>query len=177
MKKLFEISMLFFLSVILCACPYSSAYYLDETPGLNVDETLLGKWVAFIKKPNNSREEAVYLTLEKKNDTEYTISFSGSLDELRPYKYITSDSLSGTAFMSLVDNRQFLNIRINSRVYIAELSLKDDKLSLLPLAESFTAKMILNSESLRKSVELHYKTRVRPTIDDDFCLRNMIKTN
>ena len=177
MKKLFEISMLFFLTVTLCACPYSSAYYLDETPNIHVEDALLGKWIAFVKKPNSTREEAVYCSLEKKNDTEYNISFSGSLDALRPYKYITSDSLVGTAFMSTVENRQFLNIRINSRVYIAELEFKDDKLSLLPLAESFTAKMILNNESLRKSVEVHYKTRVHPILDDDFCLRNMIKTN
>jgi hypothetical protein len=177
MKKLFEISLLFFLSVTLCACPYSSAYYLDETPGINVEDAFLGKWIAFVKKPNSNREEAVYLNLEKKNDTEYNISFSGNLDELRPYKYITSDSLAGTAFMSIVDNRKFLNIRINSRIYIAELDFKDDKLSLLPLAESFTAKMIFTSEALRKSVEVHYKTRVHPTLDDDFCLRNMVKAN
>lgn len=177
MKKLFEISLLFFLSVSLCSCPYSSAYNLDETPVINVDETLLGKWVAFVKKPNGSREEAVYLSLQKKNDTEYNISFTGNLDELRPYRYITSDSLAGTAFMSLVDNRQFLNIRINSRVYIAELGFKNEKLYLLPLAESFTAKMIFSSEALRKSVEVHYKTRVHPVLDDDFCLRDMVKIN
>ena len=177
MKKLLEISLLFFLCVTLCACPYSSAYYLDETPGINVDDNLVGRWITFVKKPNNNREEAVYCNLEKKNDTEYNISFSGNLDELRPYKYITSDSLTGTAFVSTVNNRQFLNIRINSRVYIAELEFKDDKLSLLPLAECFTAKMIFNSAALRKSVEVHYKTRVRPTLDDDFCLRNMVKTN
>jgi len=79
--------------------------------------------------------------------------------------------------MSTVEDRQFFNIRINSRTYIAELKLKDDKLSLLPLAESFTAKMIFNSAALRKSVEVHYKTRVHPLLDDDFCLRNMTKLN
>ena len=177
MKKLLEISLLFFLSVTLCACPYSSAYYLDETPNIYVEDALVGKWIAFVKKPNSTREEAVYCSLEKKNDTEYNISFSGNLDALRPYKYITSDSLAGTAFMSTVDSRQFLNIRINSRVYIAELEFKDDRLSLMPLAESFTAKMIFNSAALRKSVEVHYKTRVHPTLDDDFCLRNMVKVN
>lgn len=177
MKKLFEISLLFFLPVILCACPYSSAYYLDETPNIYVEDALVGKWVAFIKKPNNAREEAVYLNLGKKTDTEYTISFGGALDELRPYKFITSDSLAGRAFMSTVDGRQFLNISINSRVYIAELDFTGDKLSLLPLAESFTAKMIFTSEALRKSVEVHYKTRVHPTLDDEFCLRDMVKVN
>ena len=175
MKKIFEISLLFFLCVTLCACPYSSAYYLDETPNIYVEDVLLGKWIAFIKKPNITREEAVYLNLSKKTDTEYNISFTGNLDELRPYKYITSDSLAGIAFMSTVDDRQFLNIKINARVYIAELDFKDNKLSLLPLAESFTGKMIFTSAALRKSVEVHYKTRVHPVLDDDFCLRDMVK--
>ena len=177
MKKLFEISLLFFLSVTLCACPYSSAYYLDETPNIYVEEALMGKWIAFVKKPNSNREEAVYLNLTKKTDTEYNISFSGNIDELRPYKHIASDSLAGRAFVSTVDGKQFLNISINSRVYIAELDFKDDKLSLLPLAECYTAKMIFTSEALRKSVEVHYKTRIHPVIDDDFCLRDMVKVN
>lgn len=175
MKKLFEISLLFFLSVSLCSCPYSSAYNLDETPGIYVEDVLLGNWITYVKKPNSNREEAVYLSLKKKTDMEYEISFSGNLDELKPYKYITSDSLSGTAFMSTVGDRQFFNIKINSRVYIAELCLKDNKLSLLPLAEHFTAKMIFNCQALRNSVDFHYKTRVHPILDDDFCLKGMVK--
>jgi hypothetical protein len=177
MKKLFEISLLFFLSVSLCSCPYSSAYYLDETSNIYVEDALLGKWITFIKRPNSSREEEVYLTLTKRTNTEYNISITGTLDDLRPYNVLISDSLTGTAFMSTVDDRQFFNIRLNTRIYIAELKLKDDKLSLLPLAESFTAKMIFNSAALRKSVEVHYKTRVHPLLDDDFCLRNMVKLN
>jgi len=175
MKKLFEISLLFFLSVSLCSCPYSSAYFLDETSNIYVEDALLGKWVTFIKTPRSSREEEVYLTLTKKTDTEYNITFTGGLNELRPYRVLISDSLTGTAFMSTVDDRQFFNIRINSRNYIAELKLKNNMLSLLPLAESFTAKMVRNAADLRKSVEIHYKTRVHPLLDDDFCLRNMTK--
>ena len=177
MKKLFEISLLFFLCITLCSCPYSSAYYLDETSGMNVEDALLGKWTTLVKKSGSSREEEIHLTLSKRTDTEYNISITGNLNELQPYRVLISDSLTGTAFMSLVDDRQFFNININSRVYIAELKLKDEKLSLLPLAESFTAKMIFNSAALRKSVEVHYKTRVHPLLDDDFCLRNMVKLN
>ena len=177
MKKLFEISLLFFLCLTLCACPYSSAYYLDETSGMNVQDALLGKWTTYMKKPGSSGEEEIYLSLSKKTDTEYHISITGNLNELRPYRVLISDSLTGTAFMSLVDNRQFLNININSRIYIAGLKLKDDKLSLLPLAENFTGKMVRNTADLRKSVEVHYKTRVHPLLDDDFCLRNMVKLN
>jgi len=177
MKKLFEISLLFFLSATLCSCPYSSAYYLDETSNIYVEDALLGKWITSIKRPGSSRQEDIYLTLTKRTDTEYNITFTGDLNQLRPFNVLIADSLTGTAFMSTVEDRQFFNIRINSRTYIAELKLKDDKLSLLPLAESFTAKMIFNSAALRKSVEVHYKTRVHPLLDDDFCLRNMSKLN
>ena len=128
MKKLFEISLLFFLSVSLCSCPYSSAYNLDETPNIYVEEALLGKWTAIVKKPGSNHEDVICLKLDKKTDTEYYISFLGNIDELRPYKRITSDSLTGTAFMSTVNENQFLNIRINSRVYIAQLVVKDNKL-------------------------------------------------
>jgi hypothetical protein len=175
MKKLFEISALFFLSLTLCSCPYSSSYTLDETPNIYVEDALLGKWITFIKKPGSTKEDVVYLTLHKKTDLEYDISFSGNLDELKPFKHITSDSLTGSAFMSTVCGRQFFNIKINSRIYIAELILKEGKLSLLPLAEHFTGKMILNSGELRTSVDFHYKTRVHPTLDDDFCLRDMVR--
>jgi hypothetical protein len=175
LKKILEISVSFFLCVSLCSCPYSSAYYLDEKPTIYVEDALVGKWITFVKDPGSNHEEAVYLNLSKRTETEYNISFTGGLDKLRPFKVLISDSLSGTAFMSTVGDHQFFNININSRVYIAELDLKADKLSLLPLAESFTAKMIFTSEALRKSVEVHYKTRVHPLLDDDFCLHDMVK--
>jgi hypothetical protein len=176
-KKIFEISISFFLCVSLCSCPYSSAYYLDEKPNIYVEDALVGKWITFIKDGGGNNEKAVYLNLSKRTDTEYNISFTGDLDKLRPFKVLIADSLTGTAFMSTVGDHQFFNININSRIYIAELDLKGDKLSLLPLAESFTAKMIFNSEALRKSVEVHYKTRVHPLLDDDFCLHDMVKVN
>lgn len=177
MKKIFEISCLFVLCLALCGCPYSSAYFLDETPGINVDDRLLGKWLTYVHPPESPREEAVYLSLGKKTDTEYNISFSANFEQLLPVKLPDSDSLTGSAFMSMVGDRQFLNISIHARVYIAELTLIDDKLSLLPLAEHFTAKLVFNSQELRASVYVHYKTRVHPILDEEFCLRDMIRIN
>lgn len=177
MRRVFEISLLFLLPVVLCSCPYSSPYTLDEQPGIYVEEALLGKWITFVNKPGGNREEPVYLTMGKRSDTEYDISFSGNLDDLLRYKIFRSDSLKGTAFMSTVGGRQFLNISLNARVYIAELRLKDDRLSLLPLVEHFTGKMILSSEALRNSVDFHYKTRVHPMVDEDFSLKDMVKMN
>lgn len=175
MKKVFEIPLLFFLSAALCSCPYSSPYNLDDEPGIYVEDALLGNWMTYIKKSGSNRKESINLLLSKKTDTEYNITFTGYLNDIRPYNLITNDSITGTAFMSTVVGKQFLNININSRIYIAQLILKDDKLSLLPLAEHFTGKMIFNNTALRNSVEFHYKTRVHPVLDNDFCLRDMVK--
>ena len=107
MKKVFEITLLFFLSVSLCSCPYSSAYYIDESPGIYVEEALLGNWTTFVRRPNGGREEPITITLSKRSDTEYDITFRGYLEDLRPYVIITADSITGTAFMSTVGSRQF----------------------------------------------------------------------
>jgi hypothetical protein len=177
MKAILTISSLFFLSVLLCSCPYSSQYQLDENPGIYIEDDLLGSWATFVKKPFSGKEEPVKLILSKKTDTEYNIAFTGYLDELRPFKLVYKDSVSGTAFMSTVAGRQFLNISIKGMNYIAELKLKDGNLSLLPLVEHFTSKMIQNNSDLRNCVEFHYKTRVHALYDDDFCLKEMVKVN
>ena len=177
MKTIFTISLLFLLTTILCSCPYNSPYQLDENPNIYVEDDLLGSWATFVKKPVSGNEEPVKLILTKKTDTEYNIVFTGKLDELKPFKLLYKDSISGTAFMSTVAGRQFLNITIKGTNYIAELKLKDGSLSLLPLVEHFTAKMIQNNSELRNCVEFHYKTRVHAMYDDDFCLKDMVKVN
>ena len=108
---------------------------------------------------------------------EYNIAFTGYLNELKPFKVLIKDSVSGTAFMSTAAGRQFLNITIKGTNYIAELKFKDGLLSLLPLVEHFTSKMIFNNNELRNSVEFHYKTRIHAMYDDDFCLKEMVKVN
>lgn len=177
MKGILYIAGLFLLSTMLCACPFSSPYKLDDTPSLYVEEVLLGKWATYVKKPNSDKEEPVKVILSKKTDTEYNIVLIGFIKELRPFKIATADSVVGTAFMSTVGGKQFLNISIKSQTYIAELQLKDDKLSILPLVEHFTSKLILNNDALRSSVEFHYKTRVHPMVDADFCLKEMVRVN
>lgn len=177
MKTLLNISLLFFLSALLSACPYSSVYKLDDAPSIYVEDALLGKWATYVKKPDTDKEEPVKLILSKKSDTEYNIVFIGYTKELRPFNIVTSDSIKGTAFMSTVGDNQFLNISIKSQTFIAELKVKDDKLSLLPLAEHFTSKFIQNNAALRNSLAFHYKTRVHPMFDEDFCLKDMVRVN
>ena len=115
--------------------------------------------------------------LSKKNDTEYFISITGEMNELRRFNIMAEDSINGTAFMSVVGGNQFLNISIKSQTYIAELKYKDGKLSILPLVEHFTSKLVQNNAALRTCVDFHYKTRVHPMVDNEFCLKDMVKVN
>jgi hypothetical protein len=178
MKKIFTISVLFFLTTLLCSCPYSSQYLLDETPNIYVEDELLGSWATFVKKPISGKEDLVKLILSKKTDTEYNIVFTGKIDELKIFRVVDKDSVSGTAFMSTVAGKQFLNITIKGSNYIAELKFKGDgSLSLLPLVEHFTSKMVQNNSELRNCLEFHYKTRLHPLYDEDFSLKDMVKVN
>jgi hypothetical protein len=168
---------LFFLAVLLCSCPYGSQYQLDETAGIYVEDELLGNWATFVKKPVTGKDEPVKLIIGKRNETEYNITLTGKIDELKPFKLVAKDSINGTAFMSTVAGKQFFNISIKGITYIAEIKFKDGALSILPLVEHFTGKMIKNNAELRGCLEFHYKTRVHPLYDEDFCLKDMVKVN
>lgn len=176
MKAITTIQVFFILWVCLCSCPYSSQYKLDENPNIYVEDALLGNWAVFVTKPGG-KEVPVKMILGKKSETEYTIAFTGQLEELKPFRVLYKDTIAGTAFMSTVAGKQFFNISIKGMNYIAELKLKDEKLSLLPLSEHFTAKMIQNNSELRNSLEFHCRTRVHPVYDEDFSLIEMIKVN
>lgn len=142
-----------------------------------MEDVLLGKWATFVKRPGSNLEEPVKLILSRKTETEYNIALIGYTDELRQFHVVTADSVLGSAFMSTIGDKRFFNINIKSKIYIAELKLEDDKLSILPLVEHFTSKMIFDNTALRNSVDFHYRTRVHPMYDDDFCLKNMVKVN
>ena len=97
MKTIVNISLLFLLSVLLCSCPYSSPYLLDENPTIYVEDELIGNWATFVQKPASGKQEIVKLILSKRSDTEYNIVFTGKLDELKPFKVLLRDSVNGTA--------------------------------------------------------------------------------
>jgi len=178
MKTFFTILLSFALTILLCSCPYSSQYKLDETPNIYVEDKLLGSWACFVKKQSTGKDDPVKMILSKKTDTEYNIAFTGRIDELKMFRVMNNDSISGWAFMSTAAGKQFLNISIKGNYYLVELKLKSDgTLSLLPLVEHFTNKMIKNDAQLRECLEFHYKTRVRPLYDDEFCLWDMVKVN
>ena len=164
------------LILILYACPYGSPYKLDKDPSIAVDETLLGKWTTVIlnKKGN---QQPVEMILSKKNDTEYNINFIGNLNDLRSYKVVKNDTIKGSAYMSLVADWYFLNIEIKGQTYISAMIYKNDTLSLMPLADGFTAKYIKSDSQLRNALEVHIKTREYPRFDEQFCLKDMVRVN
>ncbi len=172
--------LLLLLSVVLYGCPYQSPYGIDEQPVQYIDESLLGKWAAMVPRPSYEgryREAPVKIIFSQYSDMEYEVAITGYIDELKPFKVISNDTIKGQAFLSVAANRQFLNFFAGGRYYIAELKRENGAVSILTLAEQFTNKYIKSSAVLRKAVEYHYRTRPQPVYDDYFVLRNLQKVN
>ncbi len=180
MKQILSIISLLSLSVILCSCPYDSPYNLDPEPVQHIDESLLGKWATFVKKSGNapgSKEDPIKVIISKRTDVDYDIAITGYIDELKPYHLVSNDSIKGTGYLSEVAGKQFLNAYIHGKVYIAEIKKDKSTISILPLSEYFTSKLIKNSKELRKAVEFHYRVKLKPAHDEMFCLKNLQKVN
>ncbi len=173
-KRICYYAIAVFFLMFLYACPFSSPYKLDKEPLVPVDEELLGKWAASVMDINGELQP-IEMTLSKKNETEYDILFTGNLNDLKPYKTVSNDSLKGSAYTSLVSDQSFLNIEIQGQTYITELNYKNGTLSLKPLTDGFTAKYILSDASLRAAVEVHLRTRVTPRFDEQFSLKEMVR--
>jgi hypothetical protein len=165
------------MAVLLCACPYRSSYPLEAEPSLPIDKNLTGKWAAYVTKAGTGKEEPVKVIIGEQDDNRYTVAITGYVEELRPYQLFTGDSIKGTAFLTNLANRSFLNVRLRDYQYIVEVQWQNGKLSLLPLAENFTGKLIRGTQELRTALEHHCATRYRPTYDENFCLRNMVRVN
>lgn len=176
MRRILPILLLFTLSAILCGCPYESSYNLDEEPQENIDQGLLGNWTATVSKPGfdeQTNDEEVTVVFEQRSEKEYDIAITGPMKELQPFHVITNDSIKGTANISTLSGKRFLNAFIHGRVYIAELVQEKSAVSIYPLAEYFTSKLIKNSRELRSAVEFHYRVRLKPGYDKSFALKNL----
>ena len=101
----------------LYGCPYSSPYKLDSEPSLYADESLVGKWATMVETKKGN-QQPIKMIIDKLNENEYAIDFTGNLRDLSYYTAVKDDTLRGKAFMSTVADRQFLNIEINGQTYI-----------------------------------------------------------
>lgn len=108
---------------------------------------------------------------------EYDIAITGYMDELKPFKIVTNDTIKGTAFISIIAKKLFLNATIFGKVYVAEVKQHRKTFSIFTLSEHFTSHYIKNSKALRDATEFHYKTRAAPGYDDWFVLKNLQRVN
>lgn len=180
MKPILQLLLLFSLSIFLWGCPYDSPYGIDETAAQNIDEDLLGSWATFVTKPSNDgdyKADPIKIVFSKNTDQEYNIAITGYLNELKPYNVITNDTIKGSAYISTIAAKQFLNIFIKGKMYIAEVKREKNNLSILCLSEHFTVKYIKNSAALKKAIEFEYKVSVTPAYDDFFVLKYLQKVN
>lgn len=178
MKQFLRIILFFILPIVLWGCPYDSPYGIDKTATEDIDESLLGSWAGIVSKPFNDgqyKEDTVKIIFSKNTDLEYNIAITGYINELKPYHVITNDSIKGTAFVSIVAKKQFLNAFIKGKMYIAEIKRDNNSLSILCLAEHFTSKYIKSSTELRQAVEFHYKIAGTVSYDDYFILKKLQK--
>ena len=173
-KKLTSLLSLLPLVFLLCGCPYSSAFKIDNDPTIPVEDILIGKWSTNTSDANGQPVD-IKMIIDKKNDYEYNIDFTGNVHVLKRYVDIKNDTIRTTAFISEVDSRRFLNIHLFEQYYLVELIYKNDKITLLPLCEHFTSRLIKSDAEIRSSLEQHYKTRLYPLYDDEFCLKEMVR--
>ncbi|MBC7534269.1 MAG: hypothetical protein H7258_01085 [Ferruginibacter sp.] len=176
LKKYFYTSLYLSFVVTMYGCPYSSPYKIDSEPSVLIEESFIGKWATITSNSAGNRAP-VKMIVSKRNEYEYDLSFTGNINDLKYYNIVKDDTLKATAFISDVDSRRFLNIYIKGQSYIAEFIQKNEKVTLLPLCEHFTVKMIKSNAELKQALELHYKTRLYPLYDDEFCLREMSRVN
>jgi hypothetical protein len=175
-KGLYYFSFSLLLSIILCACPFRSAFKLDDEALLPVDEQLLGKWATMIQN-GRGQSQPVKLILTKRNDNEYNVDVTGDLRDLWRFRVVKDDTIKGAAFASTVLNHQFLNVEVLGQTYITEIIYQNDTLSLLPLEDGFTSKYIKSNAALRTAVEVHVNTRLIPRFDEQFSLKQMVRVN
>jgi hypothetical protein len=182
--------MAFIVMVIgLQACPYSSKYFLDTNPQNQVNENYFGKWQGEWINPSGLKKP-MQLDISRIDDYHYELIFHGNFfttpkqkkclfSFLKKKKKKTvlpvEDTIRCSAYASYINERELLNISIQGTQYFAELIFKDDRLTILPIDEGFSSKVILSDDELREAMEFHYYSHLNPSYDESMCLREMTR--
>jgi len=161
------------IMIVLCGCPYHSVHKIDTEPQLPVEESYFGNWLGSIKDETFGNTTNIKMMVSKKNEMEYNLNFIGYFGRTDKKKRPLQDTIKASSYMSVINTRLFMNIESNGRVYIAEFKYENDQITLMPLAESFTSFIVRADAELRYRIAYHYKTRLNPSYDESFCLRNM----
>ena len=172
--------MLLFSSMfLLYGCPYQSNYQLDDTPQIPVNNNYIGIWEGYAVDDVYRYSTKTEVTITQKDSNEYNIMICGEFTKRIPpkkrgkNKYPGIDTIMTTAFLSMAEGKEIMNVRFNEKTYLAEVIYENDALTLLPIAESFTNFIVRSNAQLRERLEFHFHTRLHPSYDESFCLRNM----
>lgn len=180
---------LFVCSIFLMGCPYYSTYTIDTNPQNQVNNQYLGKWQGALIDEQGEKKN-VKLDISKIDDYYYEFLFHGQfftkkkktkscfikrLFNKSKKNEPLEDTICCSAFVSYVSNREIMNINLKGVNYYAEVLFENDLLTLLPISENFSSKVILSDMELREALEFHYKSRLFPYYDEPFCLRSMKK--
>ena len=101
---------------VLTGCPYSSSYKIDDEPSVLTEDFFVGKWATIIKGADGL-DRPVKMIVDKLNDYEYDLNFTGNIQALTNYNIIREDTIKATAFVSEAASRRFLKIKIKYKKY------------------------------------------------------------
>ena len=165
------------LLAVLCtlyACPFSSAFTLDDEPQQPINEEYQGKWATTLTGPFG-KPYPVRMSLEKYTDSLYWLVFTADMRDLARYRVAVHDSIRGTAFLSNVNGHTVINYQAAGQNFIGEFLYENGTLSIYPFEERFTNKIIRKNTDLRLMLEWHYASRLSPFYDETFSLKNMVR--
>jgi hypothetical protein len=175
-----QLGPLFLFFPMLYGCPFRSPYAIDPQPMMAINPSLVGKWATLVTRVVNDKEfytEPVKIIFTQRNEKEYDVFITGYINELKPFHVVDADTIRGTAYLSMIRQRVFLNAFIKSRFYMAELQEDRGQFSILPLQDGFTAKHCKSAADVRTAIGYHFATRVKPHYAEAFCLRRLQRVN
>jgi hypothetical protein len=162
------------IMILLCGCPYYTAFPIEKTPQVEVNYSYLGSWKGRFIDEISGNAKAIKLNITKADDFNYALQITGKFENSLNKKNV-EDTVYATMFMSIINNKQIANVILDNRVFFADVSYQNDQISFLPLAENFTSFFVKTDAELKNRITYHFKTRLHPLYDESFCLRNLTK--
>jgi hypothetical protein len=162
------------IMILLCGCPYHTAFPIEKTPQVEVNYSYLGSWKGRFIDEISGNAKAIKLNITKADDFNYALQITGKFENSSNKKNV-EDTVHATMFMSIINNKQIANVILDNRVFFADVSYQNDQISFLPLAENFTSFFVKTDAELKNRIAYHFKTRLHPLYDESFCLRNMTR--
>jgi hypothetical protein len=162
------------IMILLCGCPYHTAFPIEKTPQVEVNYSYLGSWKGRFIDEISGNAKAIKLNITKADDFNYALQITGKFENSLNKKNV-EDTVYATMFMSIINNKQIANVILDNRVFFADVSYQNDQISFLPLAENFTSFFVKTDAELKNRIAYHFKTRLHPLYDESFCLRNMTR--